>query len=212
VAAIESVNVGKERRVDGGSTGIYKEPARGAVFIGRLGVEGDCVVDTRVHGGPDQAVYAYFSDDYAWWQQALGSALAPGTFGENLTISGLTSADMAIGDRLTVGDVQLEVTAPRIPCNSLARRMEDAGFVKAFRDAARPGVYCRVVTEGDVEAGIPVEHRRYAGERVDTIALFRESFAKASLMPAELRRTLAAPIAERVRADWEALLARADAG
>jgi MOSC domain-containing protein YiiM len=212
MARLESVNVGHERRFDNsmGRTGIYKEPAAGRVFLGTLGVEGDCVVDTHVHGGPDQAAYVYFAEDYAWWSARLGRPLRPGMFGENLTISGLASADMAIGDRLTVGDVVLEVTAPRIPCNTLARRMEDPTFVKAFREAARPGVYCRVIAEGEVEAGMPVAHQPYGGVRVETVALFEDSFAKASLTPESLRRTLAAPVAERVRADWEALLARAE--
>ena len=91
-------------------------------------------------------------------------AIAPGTFGDNLTISGITSADLAIGDRLIAGDVVLEVTAPRIPCGTLAARMDDPGFVKAYRDAARPGAYCRVIKEGEVRAGMDVIHQPYAGE------------------------------------------------
>ena len=66
--------------------------------------------------------------------------LAPGTFGENLTISELESAPLAIGDRLHISGVILEVTAPRIPCWKLAQRMGDPGFVKRFRAAERPGL------------------------------------------------------------------------
>ena len=99
------------------------------------------------HGGPDQAVYVYLSEDYDWWSKTLGRPIAPGTFGDNITISGLTSADLAIGDRLIAGDVVIEVTTPRIPCNTLAARMGDPGFVKAYRDAGRPGAYCRVIAK-----------------------------------------------------------------
>ncbi len=152
MARIESVNVGTPRgmRDYDGPTGIFKEPAAGRLQLGGEGLAGDYIADAKHHGGPDQAVYLYFSDDYAWWAEDLGRALPPGTFGDNLTISGLASADLAVGDRLAAGDVVLEVTAPRIPCNTLARRMDDAGFVKKFQHAERPGAYCRVIEPGTV--------------------------------------------------------------
>ena len=51
----------------------------------------------------------------------LGCEIAPGTFGENLTISDLETAGLAIGDRLHIGDVVLEVTAPAHPVRHLRR-------------------------------------------------------------------------------------------
>ena len=149
--------------------------------VAALGVEGDCVADANHHGGPDQAVYVYFAEDYEWWSEKLGRTLAPGTFGDNLTISGISSPDVAIGDRFIAGEVVLEVTVPRIPCGTLARRMEDREFVKAFRDAERPGVYCRVIAEGEVRAGTPVTHQRYAGERIGIVEMYRDWFVRKRL-------------------------------
>src|SRR4051794_38830966 len=107
-------------------TAILKRPVAGPVEVGQLGLAGDEVASKKHHGGPDQAVYVYGTDDYAWWGRELGEELAPATFGENLTVEGLRSAELRIGDRLEVGDsVVLEVTAPRIPCETLAGRMED---------------------------------------------------------------------------------------
>ncbi len=63
----------------------------------------------------------------------------PGTFGDNLTLSDLESAQFNIGDRFHIGSVMLEVTAPRIPCATLAARMGDPHFVKKYRRAERPG-------------------------------------------------------------------------
>ena len=105
MARIESVNVGTPRGMEGyeGPTGIFKEPAAGPVQLGGEGLAGDYVADAEHHGGPDQAVYLYFSDDYAWWAEELGRALSPGTFGDNLTLSRLASADLAVGDRLVDG-------------------------------------------------------------------------------------------------------------
>ena len=42
----------------------------------------------------------------------MGRNLGPGTFGENLTISGLESEKFNIGDMLHIGEVALQVTAP----------------------------------------------------------------------------------------------------
>jgi len=211
VPRIESVNVGKEQTIPGhpkmGGTGIFKAPVAGPVRIDKLEVEGDCVYDRKHHGGPDQAVYVYLAEDYAWWSEQLGQKIAPGSFGDNIRILGLSSTDFAIGDRLMIGEVVLEVTAPRIPCNTLAARMADPQFVKIFRDADRPGAYCRVIHEGEVAAGMSVVLQPYAGKRIGLVEMYRDWFARKTLDERRLRETLAAPIAARARKDWEELLA-----
>lgn len=134
-----SVNVGEKRTIRkakaSGETGIYKVPAREPVRVTRDGLAGDEISDKVNHGGPDQAVYVYGVPDYEWWSYELGREFAPGTFGENLTISGLESARFSIGDRLRVGSVVLEVTAPRIPCVTLAARM---GSPRSSSASGRP--------------------------------------------------------------------------
>lgn len=190
-----------------GVTGIYKRPLDQPVAITSLGIAGDAICDTENHGGVDQALYIYGMPDYAWWQSALGRDLEPGTFGENLTIAGLESARLLIGDRLHIGTVTLEVTAPRIPCVTLARRMDDPAFLKKFRAAERPGVYCRVIREGTIQAGDAVRHEPYTGEPVSALALFRDFF-EPHHDEATIRRHLAAPIAIRARRDKEQQLAK----
>ena len=103
-----------------------------------MGLESDTICDTENHGGVDQAVYVYGVPDYDWWAEALAKPLQPGTFGENLTVSDLESAGLQVGDRLEVGTVVLEVTSPRVPCVTLAARMEDPTFVKRFRAGGAP--------------------------------------------------------------------------
>ncbi len=141
-----SVNIGSLRPIANakasGVTGIYKTPADGPVDVGLLGLPGDAIADVKHHGGVDQAIYAYGQPDYDWWAAELGRPLPPGTFGENLTIDGLESARLVVGDRLHFDEVILEVTAPRIPCATLAARMDDPAFVRRIRAAERPGVYC----------------------------------------------------------------------
>ncbi len=202
-----SVNIGKARavQVKSGRTGIYKRPSERPVQITRTGLAGDTICDSKNHGGVDQAVYIYGTPDYAWWAEALGRELEPGTFGENLTVTGLESAALRIGDRLQVGEVVLEVTAPRIPCVTLATRMSDPAFVKRFRQAERPGVYCRVLQEGRVQAGDAVTLTPYEGETLGALEMFRD-FYEPYLAEATIRRHLAAPIAARDRVEKEAQL------
>ena len=201
-----SVNVGRETPIEGagksGKTGIFKRPVEGPVEILPGGLAGDAISDTKNHGGPDQAVYVFGTPDYDWWSEELGRDLPPGTFGENLTVSGLESAAVCVGDRLCVGSVVLEVTAPRIPCLTLAVRMGDPAFLKRFRRAERPGVYCRVIRAGEVRAGGAVGYEPYAGERVPVIEVFRAFFDPD---PGEeaLRRQLSVPVAARAREAYE---------
>jgi MOSC domain-containing protein YiiM len=201
-----SINTGSVRTIGNanvsGQTGIYKLPVAGPVQVTADGLANDAIVDTRNHGGPDQAVYVYGGADYAWWSAELERELAPGTFGENLTISDLESAPLAIGDRLHIGGVILEVTAPRIPCWKLAQRMGDPGFVKRFRAAERPGFYCRVVRAGEFRTEDSVTLAPYAGERVTVAEIFRDYYEPAR-DPAAIRRFLAAPLAVRARLQKE---------
>lgn len=206
-----SVNIGKERICEvskvTGSTGIYKTPTDAAVTVTAEGIAGDVVTDKVNHGGVDQAVYVYGTPDYKWWSNELGKELAAGTFGENLTISELESAVLNIGDMLRVGEVLLQVTAPRIPCQVLAWRMDDTKFVKQFRFGGRPGVYCRVLEVGRVRVGDMVQREPFQGESYSVDEMFRAWFEK-DVSEADLRRQLAAPIAIRPRKVVEERLAK----
>ena len=79
-------------------TGIFKSRKR-ARARQPTGLAGDAICDRAHHGGRDQAVYLYGQPDYEFWSAELGRALPPGTFGENLTVADLCSADVCIGDR-----------------------------------------------------------------------------------------------------------------
>jgi MOSC domain-containing protein YiiM len=208
---VTSINVGREEAIEHGSrtfvTGIRKRPAGDAVHVGAESVAGDTISDKQHHGGADQAVYAYSADDYEWWSAQLGREVPPGTFGENLTIEGLPT-DMNVGDRLLIGDVLLEATAPRIPCSTLAAQMQDSGFGMAFRKAERPGIYFRVLNEGEVSAGDTVTYIENPAPVVSILDLYRLAY-ELRPDPAALERYLEAPLAERMRAAVEEKLAAA---
>lgn len=202
-----AVNVGRPEIIEGhkAPTGICKHPVNGTVAIDLLGLEGDAVLDTKHHGGPDQAVYLYGQPDYDFFERELGRALPPGLFGENLTIAGLESGRIHIGDRFEIGDVLLEASAPRIPCSTFAARMGDPLWVRRFQQARRPGIYVRVLQRGAVEAGMPARHIPFTGEQVPITDLIEDYKAPS---PERMRRLLRAPIHRNLVAKYEARLAQ----
>ena len=136
---------------------IVKQPVEGRVRVEGVNVAGDAQADLRVHGGPDKAVYAYAREDIAWWEEQLEREIPPGMFGENLTTEGLDVSGALIGERWTIGTVELEVCQPRQPCSKLGLRFEDLRMVKRFAQASRPGAYLRIITEGELGAGDTIE-------------------------------------------------------
>jgi MOSC domain-containing protein YiiM len=162
VSRIVSVNAGRPaqlsvRRGRPLMSAIVKQPVEGRVRVEGVNVAGDRQADLRVHGGPDKAVYAYASEDIAWWAAELGRELPYGVFGENLTTAGFDVTGAVIGERWRAGSVELEVSQPRLPCSKLGLRFGDLKMVKRFGEASRPGAYLRIVTEGELGAGDEIE-------------------------------------------------------
>ncbi|MEU2394741.1 MOSC domain-containing protein [Streptomyces sp. NPDC007369] len=197
-----SVNVGRATAVDyttaaGGVTGIGKRPVAGPVRVfapgprgvGASGVEGDAVCDLRHHGGDHQAVYAYAREDLDWWEGELERGLPAGIFGENLTTSGIDVTGALLGERWRIGSgLVLEVASARIPCGTFQGALGEQGWVKRYTQAVRPGAYLRVVQEGEVSAGDPVEVVSRPDHDVTVGLWFRAFTTERALLP----RTLAA--------------------
>lgn len=154
---VESVNVAapaaerwNPRR---GPSGIDKRPVPGPVRLTTSGADGDRVVDTRHHGGPEQAVYAYAVEDLAFWAAELERPMGPGRAGENLTVRCVDCSAAVIGERWRVGAAVLRVTAPRIPCSKFAEFAGASDLVARFLAAGRPGCYLAVEEPAPVRAG-----------------------------------------------------------
>lgn len=197
---ITAVCLGQPQKLEGKSykTGIFKAPVTGPVMVDAHGLVGDSILNRKHHGGPDQAIYLEGSLTLNWWQEQLGTALEPGTFGENLVIDGLDNRDLAVGDRLQIGDILLEISAPRIPCATFSARMQDSRFAKRYTQAARPGAYCRVLQGGWVQTEMDVFHAPFAQDRLMLEDMMGVAFK--SLSQEQKARYMALPIAERIRA------------
>jgi MOSC domain-containing protein YiiM len=193
---IVSVNVGLPREVAWRgatvTTGIFKEPVAGRIALRRLNLAGDGQADLSVHGGAEKAVYAYPLEHYAPWHAELpGVVLAPGSFGENLTLEGVPLEDeVCVGDRFEVGSAELVVTQPRIPCFKLGLRFGREDMVKRFLASGRSGWYFAVLREGSVAAGDPVRLVERHPARCSVAELAR-LYARPGADVAALRRAAA---------------------
>ena len=137
-----------------GVTGIDKRSVPGAVKVNKIGLFADVQADRIHHGGFDQAVYVYSSEEAARWGTELGRDIPAGFFGENLRVSGIKTSDAVVGERWKIGKrVEVELTLPRVPCSTFARHMGDPEWVSRFTERADIGCYLRVIRVGKISAG-----------------------------------------------------------
>ncbi len=190
-ARLVSVNVGRPEPWSWagiGRSSIRKHQVVGPALVTTLGLDGDQVSDTRHHGGPDQAVYAFAREDLDRWAQLLGRPVPDGQFGENLTTQGIDVNEAEVGERWAVGSAVFEVASVRIPCDDFKGWLghsgyDNAGWVRRFTAEGRPGPYLRVVEEGLVEAGDALDVVRRPGHGVTVSMMFRALTTERSLLP-----------------------------
>ncbi|MDY5785936.1 MULTISPECIES: MOSC domain-containing protein [unclassified Corynebacterium] len=166
IATVISTNVAREQEDPGGAprvSGIDKRPAPeivveipGPNYGDGPGVRGDVIGDTKHHGGLQKAVYAFARERYDWWEGQLGRSLDDGTFGDNLTTSGIDWTEVLINQRFRVGEAELEVSVPRQPCRTFAAWMGEKGWVKRFAQSGDCGCYFRVVVPGVIRPGAEI--------------------------------------------------------
>ena len=162
MARLLSVNVGLPRDIEWRGrtvhTGIWKDEVAGRRRVGRLNVEGDGQGDLGGHGGEQRAVFVYQIESYRYWEEQLGRRdFVHGQFGENFTIEGLPDDEVCIGDRFRISTCLLEVTQPRTTCYRVGIRLDEPRMAALLTGKGRPGFYFRVLEEGEVGAGDPIE-------------------------------------------------------
>jgi MOSC domain-containing protein YiiM len=132
-----------------------RKPVPAGLRITYDGVIGDAFDGVRFHGTPDNRVYGLALDTHQKFARELSFSEVPsaGAFGENLTLDELSEAEIYMGDIFQVGTSRLQATYPRIPCSKLNFRFQNEQAMSAFLRIRRPGVYFRVLEEGNVKVG-----------------------------------------------------------
>jgi MOSC domain-containing protein YiiM len=143
--------------------GVPKLPVAHAI-VRATGMDGDKQRDRRFHGGPDRALCLY-SQERIDALVAEGHPVRAGVLGDNVTIFGLPWEEVRPGVRLRIGAVEAEVTAFASPCQKIAGGFLDGEFTRVGQKL-NPGwsrVYVRVLSEGAIAVGDPVELDSVAG-------------------------------------------------
>ncbi|OGW24039.1 MAG: hypothetical protein A3K09_03355 [Nitrospinae bacterium RIFCSPLOWO2_12_FULL_47_7] len=136
---------------------ILKKPVTGKIFLDTLGFAGDSSADRVNHGGADKAVCVYCHDHYPYWEKELSRKLAPGAFGENLTVKGFGEDDVCIGDIFCIGEATVQCTQPRQPCHKLNKVFALPELAVHVQQSGYTGYYLRVLKPGRVQAGDKIE-------------------------------------------------------
>lgn len=147
------MQTGSIRQINISNGGVPKVPVERAE-VGIDGIVGDRHRDTKNHGGSERAL-CLFSAEVIEALRAEGHPIAPGTVGENLTVSGLDWATVVPGKRYRAGEVELEITGYTSPCKNIAESFEDGEFIrisnKLHLNESR--VYARVLKTGVIRPG-----------------------------------------------------------
>lgn len=114
---------------------------------------GKGLVGDRYHGTRHRHVTVQSEADLAIAAEELGSPVEPAATRRNITISHGTIPTKP-GERMAIGDVELEVVRIAAPCKLL-----DDGIAQGARHALRrrAGTVFRVLTSGPIAVGDPVE-------------------------------------------------------
>jgi MOSC domain-containing protein YiiM len=111
-----------------------------------------------MHHGEYMRVNAFCMAHYAAMEEFAGRQLPRPAMGENLSLDGVTDADIRVGDVLrSPGGALMHVTQPREPCSNVPRFLGVPGMLKWLVAQPITGFYLRVLTPGDVAPGDELE-------------------------------------------------------
>ena len=121
--------------------GSQKKKVDSAMLIAGWGIEGDA------HAGNWHRQVSLLAVESVEKIRRMGVEVGPGSFAENITTRGLNLTVLAVGQRLRIGEAELEITQIGKDCHSRCAIYEQAG------DCVMPteGVFARVHKGGPVK-------------------------------------------------------------
>jgi len=127
--------------------GVVKHNVDQARLLVEHGLEGDA------HAGSGRQV-SLLARESIDKMIALGAAVSPGDFAENITTQGLDLLTLPVGTRLKIGaDVEMEITQIGKACHKGCAIREKVGDCIMPRE----GIFARVLREGLVKPGDLIE-------------------------------------------------------
>lgn len=151
---IISLNIGQPKMIELQGkrviTAFIKEAVKGKVWLSKEGFHGDSQADKKNHGGVDKALLMYPIEHYQYWEDKYQRKFSVPSFGENVTIKGLTEDLVKIGDECQLGDAIIQVSQSRQPCFKIAGIHNLKDITALVTRTGYVGYYFRVLKEGYV--------------------------------------------------------------
>lgn len=172
---------------------IRKQPVS-EMRVNEMGAEGNDVGLKAHHGGVDKTLFFMADKTFELLTSLIGKSFdwqGTAIYGENFIVSGLDEYNVCIGDHYQIGEVVVEVSQPRKPCERLSLNSEYKDTQKIVREKGLTGWYVRVVNTGVCKKG-------------DQIHRLQRSYPKLTIM--HLNQLIAQKPTEAIRADLEEAL------
>jgi len=119
--------------------------------------EEDEQANKRLHGGPEKVLHQFNPTNYLTLRKHFPEGdFSSGSIGENISVDGMDDATVYIGDVWKFGDVELQVSAPRAPCNKISQRFDIPNLDRFVGERGITGWYYRVIKTGKINVGDPV--------------------------------------------------------
>ncbi len=132
----------------GAPSSIIKTPVS-QLSVSKTGTLEDEQGNKKLHGGPEKVLHQYSVHNYDILKLHFPHvAFDYGSIGENMLVAGMQDDNVYIGDRYQVGEVILQVNAPRSPCNKISYRYGIANLDRFVSQQQITGWYYRVEQPG----------------------------------------------------------------
>lgn len=134
---------------------IRKQPVS-EMRVNEMGAEGNDVGLKAHHGGVDKALFFMADKTFELLTSLIGKSFdwqGTAIYGENFIVSNLDEYNVCIGDHYQIGEVIVEVSQPRKPCERLSLNSEYKDTQKIVREKGLTGWYVRVVKTGVCKKG-----------------------------------------------------------
>jgi MOSC domain-containing protein YiiM len=113
----------------------------------------DWGIDGDAHAGKWHRQVSLLAMESIARMRALGVDVGPGAFAENITTESLEVPNLRIGDRIIIGEAELEVTQIGKECHAGCAIFEQVGECVMPKE----GVFARVLRGGAIAVGDAIE-------------------------------------------------------
>ena len=132
----------------GAPSAIQKQPVPFLTVL-TSGTEEDEQGNKKLHGGPEKVLHQFSHRGYERLSEAFPEGnFVPGTIGENLIVEGMDDTNVFIGDVWQMGEIVVQVGAPRAPCNKISQRFDIKNLDRFVGNEGITGWYFRVIETG----------------------------------------------------------------